>query len=55
MGQQHRKVAKRRRRMAYVERKRIEAKASAPVRKQAPKGKAKKSVAAPAPVTAGAE
>lgn len=55
MGQQHRKIVKRRRRMAYMERKRVEAKASAPMRKEAPKGRAKKSPSSPsAPARASA-
>jgi len=40
MGQQHRVTAKRRRRSAYLERKKAAAKA-VPARKEAPKAKAK--------------
>ena len=45
MGQQHRKTVKRRRRIAYLERKKIKAKAAAPARREAPKAKAKKQAA----------
>jgi hypothetical protein len=49
MGQQHRVRSKRRRRAAYLERKKVAAKV-APVRREAPKKKAKpkKQPAAPA-------
>lgn len=52
MGQQHRVRVKRRRRSAYLDRKKVAAKA-APVRKEAPKTKAKtpKKQVAPAPET----
>ncbi len=52
MGQQHRVRVKRRRRSAYLDRKKVAAKA-APVRREAPKTKAKqpKKQAAPAPET----
>lgn len=52
MGQQHRVKVKRRRRSAYLDRKKVAAK-STPVRKEAPKTKAKssKKQAAPAPET----
>lgn len=43
MGQQHRKIVKRRRRADYLERKKAKAKAAAPARRAvAPKAKAKK-------------
>ena len=47
MGQQHRKIAKRRRRASYLERLKAKAKAAMPARKEAPKAKAKKAAAAP--------
>jgi hydroxyacyl-ACP dehydratase HTD2-like protein with hotdog domain len=51
MGQQHRVRVKRRRRVAYLDRKKAAAKA-APVRREAPKTKAKpKKQVAPAPET----
>ena len=51
MGQQHRVRVKRRRRVAYLDRKKAAAKA-APVRREAPKPKAKpKKQAAPTPET----
>jgi hypothetical protein len=51
MGQQHRVRVKRRRRLAYLDRKKVTAKA-APVRREAPKTKAKpKKQAAPSPET----
>jgi hypothetical protein len=51
MGQQHRVRVKRRRRLAYLDRKKVAAKA-APVRREAPKTKAKpKKQAAPSPET----
>jgi hypothetical protein len=46
MGQQHRKIVKRRRRADYLERKKATAKAAAPARRAAPKPKAKKATAA---------
>ncbi|MGI9086755.1 MAG: hypothetical protein ACR2HH_03275 [Chthoniobacterales bacterium] len=46
MGQQHRKIVKRRRRADYLERKKVKAKAATPARREAPKAKAKKSAAA---------
>jgi hypothetical protein len=47
MGQQHRKVAKRRRRTAYLERKKIKAKstASPAARRETPKAKGRKQAA----------
>lgn len=49
MGQQHRVRVKRRRRSAYLDRKKVAAKA-APIRREVPKTKAKpKKQAAPAP------
>jgi hypothetical protein len=49
MGQQHRVRVKRRRRVAYLDRKKVAAKA-APIRREAPKTKAKpKKQAAPTP------
>jgi hypothetical protein len=51
MGQQHRVRVKRRRRVAYLDRKKVAAQA-APVRREAPKTKAKpKKQAVPAPET----
>jgi len=51
MGQQHRVRVKRRRRVAYLDRKKAAAQA-APVRREAPKPKAKpKKQVAPAPET----
>ena len=51
MGQQHRVRVKRRRRVAYLDRKKVAAKA-APIRREAPKTKAKpKKQAAPTPET----
>ena len=41
MGQQHRVRVKRRRRSAYLDRKKAAAKAAAPVRRETPKSKAK--------------
>jgi hypothetical protein len=50
MGQQHRVRVKRRRRSAYLDRKKAAAKAAAPVRREPPKPKAKpKKQPAPAP------
>jgi hypothetical protein len=46
MGQQHRRTVKRRRRIAYLERKKAKVKAAAPARREAPKVKAKKQAAA---------
>jgi hypothetical protein len=47
MGQQHRKVAKRRRRVAYMERKKAQAKETSGARREAPKAtKGKKTAAA---------
>ncbi|MFL6529120.1 MAG: hypothetical protein ACJ8LI_03435 [Chthoniobacterales bacterium] len=48
MGQQHRKVVKRRRRIAYLERKKVKAKTTAPTRREAPKTRGKKQAAAAA-------
>jgi hypothetical protein len=45
MGQQHRRTVKRRRREAYLERKKAKAKAATPVKRAAPKAKAKKQAA----------
>jgi hypothetical protein len=53
MGQQHRRTVKRRRREAYLERKKVKAKTAASTRREttaAPKGKSKKAAPAPAPV-----
>jgi hypothetical protein len=50
MGQQHRVRVKRRRRSAYLDRKKAAAKAATPVRRETPKAKAKpKKQPAPAP------
>jgi len=50
MGQQHRVRVKRRRRSAYLDRKKAAAKAATPVRRETPKTKAKpKKQPAPAP------
>ena len=46
MGQQHRKIVKRRRRVSYLERKKAQSKAAVPVKRTAPKVKAKKPTAA---------
>jgi hypothetical protein len=46
MGQQHRKIAKRRRRVAYLERKKAKAKETAGTRREAPKARGKKQAAA---------
>ncbi|MDQ6859950.1 MAG: hypothetical protein M3032_02165 [Verrucomicrobiota bacterium] len=46
MGQQLRKVVKRRRRDAYLERKKLKAKEAAGTRREAPKGRAKKQASA---------
>ncbi len=47
MGQQHRKVAKRRRRIAYLERKKVQAKEASGARRDGAKStKAKKTAAA---------
>ena len=48
MGQQHRKIVKRRRRTSYLERQKVKAKAATPARNEAPKTKAKKTAAAAA-------
>ena len=45
MGQQHRKIVKRRRRASYLERLKVKAKAAAPAKRAAPKAKAKKTAA----------
>ena len=49
MGQQHRVRVKRRRRSAYLDRKKAAAKAAAPVRRETPKAKAKPKKQPPAP------
>ena len=54
MGQQHRKVVKRRRRLAYLERKKGNAKARAGSRRDAPKARAKKQTAAAEELITGA-
>lgn len=46
MGQQHRKIVKRRRRISYLARKKAMTKAAAPAKREAPKVKVKKQVAA---------
>ncbi len=53
MGQQLRKIVKRRRRISYLARKKATAKAAAPVKRETPKPKAKaKKTAAAAPAAA---
>ena len=46
MGQQHRKIVKRRRRADYLERKKATAKAAVPARRATPKPKTKKAATA---------
>ncbi len=48
MGQQHRRTVKRRRREAYLERKKAKAKAAAPAKREATKPKARKQATASA-------
>jgi len=45
MGQQHRKIVKRRRRAGYSARKKATAKAAAPIRKEGPRQKTKRAAA----------
>ena len=46
MGQQHRKIVKRRRRVSYLARKKAKAAAATPAKRVAPKVKAKKKTVA---------
>ncbi len=52
MGQQLRKMVKRRRRISYLERKKAKAKAAAPAKRETPKPKAKKTAAKTAAASA---